>query len=299
MSSTKDIIGMPSSHTYDYAVIIPHYNDVTRLVRCLDALKSQDRTLVEIIVADNASTVSLDDVRRQFDWVRFVTEPNKGAGAARNGGVAATTAPWLFFLDSDCVPDPDWLAQAKACAQDENQAICGGFVGVFHETPPPQSGAEIFEAVFAFDQETYVLKKGFSVTANLIIPRDTFESVGPFKVGVSEDFEWCLRATAAGFRLRYAPALRVMHATRPDWTSLHKKWRRLTDEEFGLKVTTSKARLKWALKACAMPFSIFAHAPKILAYKDASISEKARGVLTLIRLRLLRMVWMLGQALQA
>ena len=47
----------------EVAVIIPHYNDVDRLLRCLDALMSQAGEGVEVVVADNASTVDLSLVR--------------------------------------------------------------------------------------------------------------------------------------------------------------------------------------------------------------------------------------------
>lgn len=283
---------MPESSAI--AVIIPHYNDVTRLARCLAALAPQLTPDVELVVVDNASTDSLDPARVALPGVRIVTEPAKGAALARNRGVAETTAPVLAFIDSDCLPAADWLAMVRATAARTDGDLFGGRVDVFDETPPPRSGAEAFEAVFAFDWQDYIEKKGFSVTANLVTRRDVFEATGPFIHGVSEDLDWCHRATANGFRLRAAPDLRVGHPSRQDWKALRKKWLRLTEE--GFKLEPSRAR--WALKALAMPVSALAHLPKVVTSPRLSgAGERMQGAAALFRLRLCRMVWMLRQAI--
>ena len=97
----------------DLAIIIPHYNDTARLIRCLDALAPQLASDVELVVVDNASTHPLDPVRARFPDLRIVTEPRKGAAHARNRGVEETTAPTLLFIDSDCLPAADWVAMAR------------------------------------------------------------------------------------------------------------------------------------------------------------------------------------------
>ena len=57
--------------------------------------------------------------------------------------------------------------------------------------------AQGFEAVFAFDNRGYVQRKGFSVTANLLARREIYRRIGGFRTGLSEDKDWCHRATAA------------------------------------------------------------------------------------------------------
>lgn len=214
-----------------FAIIIPHYNDHARLVRCLEAVLQNDLHGGEVVVADNCSEPPLDDIAARFPTIRFVTEPARGAAAARNRGVQATTAPLLFFLDADCVPAADWVTTALRVSQPDT--VIGGRIDVFDEGEGPRNGAQAFETVFAFNQQAYVRDKGFSVTANLITTRPVFEKVGPFIVGLSEDVEWCERATAAGFALIYEDALQVRHPSRGDWAALRKKWLRMTEEGFG------------------------------------------------------------------
>ncbi|KEO51624.1 glycosyltransferase family 2 protein [Thioclava pacifica] len=280
----------------DAAVIIPHYNDVERLIRCLDTLTPQLDARVELLVVDNNSTVDLASIRAAYPDLRIVTEVKKGAAEARNRGVAETTAPRLFFIDSDCVADPDWIATAFAVA--DRGDLVGGHVFVFDETAPPRSGAEAFETVFAFDFRRYIEEKGFSGTGNLVTRRDVYEATGPFIAGLSEDLDWCRRATAKGYRLVYAEELRVGHPSRQDWAALSRKWRRLTEEGFGVNGVGAMDRLRWAGKALLMPASILAHIPKVLGHPGLNgAGERMRALGTLARLRLARMGWMLRQAL--
>lgn len=283
--------------TPEAALIIPHYNDVARLKRCLDALMPQLDGRVELVVVDNASTDDLSPVTAAHPRLRIVTETRKGAAEARNRGVAETTAPHLFFLDADCLPAPDWLDSAFAVRGLAD--VVGGAVTVFDETPPPRSGAEAFETVFAFQNRYYIERKGFSVTANLLTRRDIFEATGPFDESVSEDLDWCHRARALGYQLSYAEELRVSHPSRSDWAALRKKWRRLTHELFGVNGTGATGRAKWALKALAQPLVALSEARAVLrhpALRDGG--ERRAALVMLVRLRLLRMGWMLRQVAQ-
>lgn len=281
----------------DLAVVIPHYNDADRLDLCLAALQKNDLRGVEIVVVDNDSPTPPDRLQPKYPDVRFVTETTKGAGPARNRGVAETTAPVLAFLDADCIPDPDWISVARAVAPTAD--LIGGRMDVFYETPAPNTGSEAFEKVFAFDQRTYVEVQGFSATANLVTSRAVFEDVGPFRALVSEDNDWCYRATDKGYRIVYADHLRISHPARPDWASLRGRWRRTTQEGYALLLDQRPGlpgKSRWALKALAMPASAVVHLPRLLfSPKLATPGERVRGAGTLFRLRLLRMVWMLRQ----
>ena len=280
------------------AVIIPHYNDVDRLERCLNALMKNDIRDAEILVVDNGSPAPPDRLHAAFPAVRFLNQPEKGAGPARNLGVRESRAPVLAFIDADCVPDRDWLTVARAVAPRAD--LIGGRVDVFDETPPPRSGAQAFEKVFAFDFRTYIEVNGFSGSGNLVTGRAVFEDVGPFRTVVSEDSDWSYRATARGYRLIYEDGLRVSHPSRSDWAALRRKWHRLTQESHALALSHRPGlpgRIRWALKALAMPLSALVHTPKLLfSPKLDTVGERLRGLGTLFRLRLQRMIWMLRQA---
>jgi len=273
------------------SVIIPHYDDLARLDLCLAALEAQDlpRDAFEIVVADNASPAGLAAVEAVAGGrARVVLAAEKGAGPARNAGVAASKAPLLAFTDCDCVPAPGWLSAGLAAL--ETCDLAGGRMVVSVTDERAMTGAEAFEKVFAFDNRSYVEKKGFSVTANLFCGRAVFDATGPFRTGVSEDVEWCHRAGRKGYRLGYAERAVVAHPARRDWGELKRKWQRMNVEGFGLAMQGGKGRLRWIGRNLTMPLSIVAHAPRVLTsplLPDAG--ARARALAMLARVRLWRM----------
>ena len=67
----------------DVSVVVPHYQDLERLDRCLAALEQQSmaRDRYEIIVADNMSACGPDAVRCLIAGrARLVLAPERGAG---------------------------------------------------------------------------------------------------------------------------------------------------------------------------------------------------------------------------
>jgi GT2 family glycosyltransferase len=54
---------------------------------------------------------------------------NLGAAAARNRGLAESTADWVLFLDDDVIPDADILQQYCAAIQKHGDTALG-FIGL-------------------------------------------------------------------------------------------------------------------------------------------------------------------------
>lgn len=272
------------------SVVVPHYGDPAPLDRCLAALVAQSwpHADYEIVVADNNSPQGEEAIAAVVAGrARLVIATERGAGPARNAGVAASQGAILAFTDSDCIPEADWLAEGVK-ALDAHDFV-GGRMVVTLDSEGPKSGAEAFEQVFAFDNEDYVRRKGFTVTANLFCPRALFDKVGGFRVGVSEDLEWCLRARDAGYRIGYAPGAVVGHPARRDWPALIGKWRRINAETYKLSSGTARGRLAWLVRAWLMPVSIVAHAPRIFASDRLTNGrERMAALCTLARLRLWR-----------
>ncbi len=90
------------------AVVIPAYNRAATLRRCLDSVVGQTVSPSEVIVVDDGSDDGTADIARAYGdmGVRCIQLPhNAGAQAARNRGIAESTAEWIAFLDSD----DEWL----------------------------------------------------------------------------------------------------------------------------------------------------------------------------------------------
>ncbi len=280
------------------SIIIPHYRDMERLDRCLTGLAPQVHGL-DAVVVDNDSGLDFTAMKAAHPWARFVTEPEKGAAAARNRGVRETTSETLLFIDADCVPAPDWVAQSLAALPKGD--IVSGRVDTFDEGPAgkgaPRTGAQAFETVFAFRQKDYIEKQGFAVTANLATTRRVFAAVGDFRVGLSEDKDWCQRAVRAGFTLVYVDAMAVSHPTRSDWPALRKKWLRLTEESFALHLADGGSKARWAVRSVAVLLSAVPHSVTVWGSpKLNGVGERVRGTVTLFRQRIVRAEWMVRQA---
>jgi glycosyltransferase involved in cell wall biosynthesis len=98
-------------------IVIPVYNRAKRVQATLDSICRQTARPIDLVLVDNASTdnslevlehwrdsVSADDFR-----VTILSEPTKGACAARNCGLAAVDSEWVMFFDSDDLMLPDHL----------------------------------------------------------------------------------------------------------------------------------------------------------------------------------------------
>jgi GT2 family glycosyltransferase len=203
--------------------------------------------------------------------------------------VAAAKGEVLAFIDSDCIAEPAWLQEGVAALAQGDFA--GGRVRVLIEHPGAPRPAEAFETVFAFDNERYVRRLGFTVTANLFCAKSLFDRVGPFKVGVSEDLEWSHRARDAGFRIVYAPLAVVGHPARKSWAELVNKWTRLNAESYGLSAGRRGRSLRWLLRTLLLPVSAVIHTPKVIASPTLTSWSQRRAALgVLYRLRLWRFV---------
>lgn len=272
---------------HEISVIIPHYNDVDNLARCIGMLQAQTlgRDRFEIVVADNNSPIGIDAVRQAAGAVaRVVLAPEPGAGPARNAAVAASTGPILAFIDSDCRPHPDWLERGLAALASTD--IVGGRVDIVAIDPAHPNPIEAFEMATAFPIRDYVERKSFAVTANLFVRRAIFDQVGTFRSTVAEDMDWCRRAVSAGYRLGYADDVVVAHPARASWAELSRKWRRTTAETFALTMERRGGRGRWLAQCLLVLASIAPHGARMLVTpKLSGASARGGAIATLIRIR--------------
>ncbi len=175
--------------------------------------------------------------------VKVVPAPVQGAAAARNAALEVARGAIYAFIDSDCRPAPNWLEEGLKAL--ESTDVVGGRVDVDFADPARPNAVEAFEAVFAFDFKRYIEKEGFTGTGNMFVRRATFERVGLFRNGLSEDKDWSRRAMAIGLKITYCGNVVVSHPARRSWEELARKTRRVVRETVELKRAekTGAARL--------------------------------------------------------
>jgi mycofactocin system glycosyltransferase len=215
-------------------VVLPAYGNADALQRCLAALAQQSypRERLRVTVVDDATPQPVQarvaaPAGLTLRWLRLAE--NRGPASARNAGAftawpdGAPHAPWLAFLDSDCVPAPHWLAGLAALLEDPFVAAVGGGVrglsraGLLARYEDACSSLSLGPLPGPVGLPQGAL--AYLPSCNLAIDRDVYERSGGFREGwrFGEDVDLSWRLRAAGHRLFYHPTPALAHEHRTRW----------------------------------------------------------------------------------
>jgi glycosyltransferase involved in cell wall biosynthesis len=199
------------------SVIIPFRDSEAHLKACLEGIASQNFLDAEFILVDNASSDSSPEIVRDFKSsyhdleIHLIRENKTGSSFARNSGARKAGGKWLVFMDSDCVPDPDWLIDIAALAGCIKPALSENrtsrFLGMY--TLQPNEKEEIFN--------NFELVKGGFPTANLAVRKDIFEEIGGFDETIpfgGEDYDLCEKIYRKSLRIKALTNAVVYHRHR-------------------------------------------------------------------------------------
>jgi cellulose synthase/poly-beta-1,6-N-acetylglucosamine synthase-like glycosyltransferase len=201
------------------SVVVPAYNAVHVLPRCLIALTRQsiDRSEYEIIVADDGSTDATVSQAEQcltaHPQARVLRAAHGGPAAARNAGVRAARGDLVLFTDADCEPAPDWM-ECMVRAFDDPQVA--GAKGVYR-TRQTSLVARFVQQEYEdkYDRLAGRSSIDFVDTYSAAYRRDVFLASGGFDVSFTtasvEDQELSFRLAAQGHRLVFVPEAIVDH----------------------------------------------------------------------------------------
>ncbi len=102
---------------------MPVYNAQDYLEQCIVSILAQTLQEIEVICVDDSSTDRSLEILKKYEKedsrVRVLTQPNSGAGAARNRGLSQASGEYLSFLDADDFFEPDMLELAYAKAKED------------------------------------------------------------------------------------------------------------------------------------------------------------------------------------
>ena len=197
------------------SVVIPTYNRLSILQKCLMALEEQKLTDAKIsgyevvLVDDGSSDRTLDwiaDNLASLAHLRVFQQHHQGAAAARNLGVKNAVGDTIVFIDSDLVVTPSFLqshADALVKGQQDSKSDClftyGAVINTnnfVNPTAEPYKVTDFSAAYFA--------------TGNVAIARHWLEEAGLFDTGFQlygwEDLELGVRLKKLGLKLIKCPA---------------------------------------------------------------------------------------------
>ena len=97
------------------SVIVPVYNVEKYLEECLESIKRQTYTDIEVILVNDGSIDRSKEICERYcekdSRFKLVSQENKGQSVARNLGMAESKGEFISFVDSDDVLKEDMLEQ--------------------------------------------------------------------------------------------------------------------------------------------------------------------------------------------
>lgn len=193
------------------SLVIPGRNAASTLGECLAAAcpMLERGELLEILFVDDGSTDDTRAIAAQFP-VKIIAGAGEGPGAARNRGIAQAKGEWIWFIDSDCVADPDALTILLPYTQDKQVAAVGGSYG--NMRPDSLLACLIHEEIIA-RHERMSSEVNFIGTFNALYRKDVLQEVGGFDEHFlkAQDAELAYRVRSHGYKLNFDGRSRVKH----------------------------------------------------------------------------------------
>ena len=187
-----------------WSVIIPTYNRLPILQKCLHAMEVQDFTQpYEIVVVDDGSTDGtvefLQSHNDEFPHVRLYLQNHEGAAIARNTGIDLAAGDTIVFIDSDLVVTPVFLSShAKALAGSDRAFTYGLVINTSNFDDPTSEQAKIQD-----------ISTAFFATGNVAISKHWLLEAGKFDTSFRqygwEDLELGVRLKKLGLKLIKCP----------------------------------------------------------------------------------------------
>lgn len=197
------------------SVIIPVYNVAPYLRQCVESVRRQSYTQLEILLVDDGSTDGsgelCDTFQREDTRIRVIHQPNSGLGAARNAGIRQARGTYLLFVDSD-----DWIYSSMA--ETLYQAM------IEHQADVVLCDADVVEENGCFiERMSSNLPSDQCIALSdlprlLFVPHVTWNKLYRRELFFKEELCYPPRAWYEDFRVTtklYAQAKRIVYLTKP------------------------------------------------------------------------------------
>jgi len=213
-------------------IVVPVYNAVDDLRRCVDAVLEHTGGSYRLVLIDDASTDARvgmyfeELARRALPQLTLLRNPrNVGFTGTANRGLTLSRAD-VVLLNSDAIVSARWLDRLARCAASHpsigtitpfsNNAEIASFPRFCENNPVPddEGAAAISEALAAAAVPTWPdLPTGVGFC--LYVRRALIDAIGVFDTafgaGYGEENDFCLRAVSAGYRNVLADDVYVRH----------------------------------------------------------------------------------------
>lgn len=221
------------------AVVVPSWNSLGLLPRCLGSLREQGAE-VELLVVDNGSSDGSVAYLEREGVPHLALPANVGFAAAVNLGAGRVAAPSVLALNADTVLEPGCIGRLLEALEGDDSL--GGvqprilqLEGDGAARPDP-AAARLYSAGQALTADGRALERGagqaqsprslearevFGVCgAACLLRRELFDDLGGYDeryFAFYEDVDLNVRARIAGWRFGYVPDAVVWHLGNASW----------------------------------------------------------------------------------
>ncbi len=205
-------------------VVIPNYNGMKYLPRCIEALERQTVSCFDILVVENGSSDGSAEWLEARRVPMLREEENLGFAGGVNAGIRASSAPYVILLNNDTEVFPEFVEELIRALEAHPRlfAVSAKMLQTGDRTRMDDAGDGISLFGWAWQrgngQPASVHEKAcdiFSACAGAAIyRRAALEETGLFDeahFAYLEDIDLSWRANLYGWFIRYCPAAKVLH----------------------------------------------------------------------------------------
>jgi GT2 family glycosyltransferase len=217
-----------TSDTPVASIVIPVYGQFAHTLACLRALAAHPpATAFEIIVVDDGSSDETVAALPRIGGVRYHRRAqNGGFIAACNDGASLARGEHLIFLNNDTIPQPGWLDAMLGTFDAHPDTGLVGAQLLYPDGRLQEAGGVVFADGSGWNygrfespedpRFAYLRDCDYASGAAIAIPHALFSALGGFDTRYApayyEDTDLAFAVRAAGKRVLYQPASRVIHA---------------------------------------------------------------------------------------
>ena len=196
------------------SIIVPVYNGEKIVAGCLEAIMRQDyRCVTDIIVVDDGSTDRTAEIAKTFSRVKYIFQNNAGPASARNAGAREAKGEILFFTDSDCRPQANWVSLMIPHFSSPKNGVVAGSYGIAN-TGSLLARCVHHEIMFRHHELMPTEPRVFG-SYNFAIRKTLFDKIGGFNTAYrypsGEDNDLSYKVIADGSKICFVRSALVDH----------------------------------------------------------------------------------------
>jgi glycosyltransferase involved in cell wall biosynthesis len=207
------------------------FNRPDEIKDLLDSLTLQTISNFEVIIVEDGSTLSSEDVVNKYFGkfqIKYYEKANSGPAQSRNFGVKYSSGDYLIFLDSDCILPQNYL---KSIAIELEQDSADAFGGA----DKADNSFTLIQKAINYSMTSFLTTGGirggrrklddfYPRSFNMGIKKEVFISLGGFSnIRFGEDIDLSIRIFEERYKCRFFLNSWVYHKRRTDFSKFFKQ----------------------------------------------------------------------------